>query len=43
MPHSVDDTSDCTTSDKGESCAAKIISEGKMNYNSMKYKSGSFI
>ena len=32
MPHSVDDTSDCTTSDKGESCAAKIISEGKMNY-----------
>ena len=32
IPYNMEDMSDCTTSGKGESCAAKIISEGKMNY-----------
>lgn len=32
LPYGGDDTSDCTATGKGYSCASKIITEGKMNY-----------
>ena len=32
LPYGTEDTSDCTPEDAGNSCAARIINEGKMNY-----------
>lgn len=32
LPYNIDDTSDCTRDGKGYSCAARVITEKKMNY-----------